>query len=211
MVRTFAALRFTAAANLSDRTYWYLSPFPLREGMRVLAPVGAHDRLQCAAVERVLAAEERDAPYDMRCIKQTAAPLGARRIALPQGFLLELGGLAYDQKHYTRLGRIVVGEGDGGDYGVTTVCFCGRDDLKDVLVDLLRARGCAQLCGPCSRVLAAALLLAAGVRESDVRTDARRLGSAEEIAPLLALGAEEWLRRAGLGRAAYHDIAELLH
>ena len=204
---TYAALLFAADENLRERAYWYRCPFPVGVGEQVFAPVGVHDRIQRAEVVRVQPVP----PAGVAFFKAVAAKCGAFRRNAGGDTVFETGGLAYDRKHYTRLGRIVVGEGDGGDYGVTTVCFCGRDDLKDVLVDLLRARGCAQLCGPCSRVLAAALLLAAGVRESDVLTDARRLGSAEEIAPLLALGAEEWLRRAGLGRAAYHDIAELLH
>ena len=77
MVR-FAALRFTEDENIRDRVYWYRCPFGTRAGERVLAPVGSHDRLQCARVERVLLAEEGDAPYDPALLKDVAAPLGAR-------------------------------------------------------------------------------------------------------------------------------------
>ena len=57
----FALLRFAEDKNISDRGYWYLSGFPVAAGERVLAPVGMHDRLQCAVVERSLSAAAEDA------------------------------------------------------------------------------------------------------------------------------------------------------
>ena len=84
---TFAALRFAEDGNLSDRTYWYRCDFALSPGERVLAPVGPHDRLQRAVVERVLEAGAENAPYDLRLIKSVAARDGAR--------LLRAGGAVF--------------------------------------------------------------------------------------------------------------------
>ena len=101
MVR-FAALRFTEDENIRDRVYWYRCAFETKTGERVLAPVGSHDRLQCARVERVLFAEEGDAPYDPALLKDVAAPLGARSFLWEGRTCFELGGVRYDQKRFTR-------------------------------------------------------------------------------------------------------------
>ena len=105
----FAALRFAEDANLSDRAYWYRCPFPVRVGERVLAPVGVHNRLQRAEVGRVLEGAEEDAPYDARLIKCVAARAGARKLSAGGQAFYELGGVRYDEKHYTRFGRVLVG------------------------------------------------------------------------------------------------------
>ncbi len=99
---TFAALRFTEDENIAGRVYWYCCPFEVKAGERVLAPVGSHDRLQCARVERVLMAEERDAPYNMALIKRVAAPFGARSFVWEGRTCTELGGVRYDSKRFTR-------------------------------------------------------------------------------------------------------------
>ncbi len=106
MKHGFAALRFTADENLAGRVYWYLTELPLSLGERVLAPVGAHDRLQAARVERLLSAEEKDAPYDIRLIKRVTAKLGARKLVFGDAELLEFGGVRYDEKHYTPYGKL---------------------------------------------------------------------------------------------------------
>ena len=98
----FAALRFTEDENIRDRVYWYRCAFRNKGGERVLAPVGSHDRLQCARVERVLFAEEGDAPYDPALLKDVAAPLGARSFLWEGRTCFELGGVRYDQKRFTR-------------------------------------------------------------------------------------------------------------
>ena len=76
----YAALRFAEDKNIADRTYWYISGFPVRVGEQALAPVGPHDRLQRAVVERVVEADEKNAPYDARLLKRVAAKAGARRL-----------------------------------------------------------------------------------------------------------------------------------
>lgn len=108
MKRLFVALRFAEDKNISDRMYWYLSEFPLSLGERVLAPVGMHDRIQCAVVERTLEAEENDAPYDIRLIKRVEARAGARKLVAGGEELLEFGGIKYDEKHYTRFGQLLL-------------------------------------------------------------------------------------------------------
>lgn len=128
----FAALRFTEDGNIADRVYWYLCDFPVKEGEGVLAPVGAHDRLQFARVERTLAADEAHAPYDVRLIKRVEAKYGARRLALSCAKnCRDLGGLRYDGKRFTRYGAFLrsdfpvnASEGDRAvlrDYGVTAL------------------------------------------------------------------------------------------
>lgn len=104
----FAALRFTEDKNLADKVYWYVTELPLSEGERVLAPVGPHDRLQAARVEKTVSAEEGDAPYDLRLIKAVTARYGARKLVLGNCELLEFGGVRYDGKHYTPFGKLVL-------------------------------------------------------------------------------------------------------
>ncbi len=105
----FAALRFPEDGNLRDRLYWYLADLPVREGDEVLAPVGPHDRLQRGVVERTVRAKEEEAPYDVRLIKRITARYGARKLLFAghaEAFW-EFGGARYDDRHYTRLGRIL--------------------------------------------------------------------------------------------------------
>ncbi len=110
----FAALRFTDDPNLADKIYWYLAEFPLAEGEEALAPVGIHDRLQKARVERVFSAEEGEAPYDLRLIKRVAAKTGARKFSIGGAIFSEFGGVRYDDRHYTRFSRVVYSE-DGAE------------------------------------------------------------------------------------------------
>lgn len=100
----FAALRFTADENLAERVYWYISPFPVKEGERVLAPVGPHDKLQCARVERTASLTEK-APYPPVLCKRILAKYGEREVK--EG-VFDLGGVRYDGRHFTRLGRIFI-------------------------------------------------------------------------------------------------------
>lgn len=103
----FAALRFFEDERIADKLYWYASDFHLREGEEVLAPVGTHDRLQRATVERVLEADREHAPYDTRFIKKVQARYGERRFVAGDCICFELGGLKYDGKRYTRYRRIL--------------------------------------------------------------------------------------------------------
>lgn len=107
MKKLFAALRFSEDENIAGRSYWYLSEIPLKEGERVLAPIGSHDRLQCARVERLLEAEAENAPYDTRLIKCVAAKLGARKLTAGRIVCFEFGGVRYDEKRYTRFRRVL--------------------------------------------------------------------------------------------------------
>lgn len=97
----FAALRFTEDENLSDRVYWYRSPFPAETGGRVLAPVGARCRLEAARVERVMKAERENAPYPFDLLKSVISP---DPVPLPEigGVLFrDFGGMRYDRIRYT--------------------------------------------------------------------------------------------------------------
>ena len=129
---TFAALRFTEDENIADRVYRYRADFAVKAGERVLAPVGSHDRLQCARVERVLEAKEEDAPYDVRLIKYVRAPLGARSFVWEGRTCLELGGVRYDGKRFTRFGAFACLFGEppeGAPYGFETVCVPTRENF----------------------------------------------------------------------------------
>ncbi len=107
VTQLFAALRFFEDERIADKLYWYTSDFNLREGEEVLAPVGTHDRLQLASVERVLQADREHAPYDTRFIKKVEARYGERRLVAGDCICFELGGLKYDGKRYTRYRRIL--------------------------------------------------------------------------------------------------------
>ncbi len=108
--RIFTALRFTEDANICGRVYWYLSDFAPAEGSRVFAPVGPHDRVQLARVERVAVLDEDSAPYDVALIKHVIAREGDRTRMLGNTPCREFGGVRYDNRHYTRFGRILLAE-----------------------------------------------------------------------------------------------------
>ena len=174
MVR-FAALRFTEDENIRDRVYWYRCPFGTRAGERVLAPVGSHDRLQCARVERVLLAEEGDAPYDPALLKDVAAPLGARSFFWEGRMCFELGGVRYDQKRFTRFHVFACLFGDApasSPAGYTLVPVSGGEDLFEreetfeLFARLAALREGALLCGEegTLKLLASALLELAGAK-----------------------------------------------
>ncbi len=103
----FAALRFTEDENLSGRIYWYIAPFPVKDGERVLAPVGPHDKLQCARVERTDHFREEEAPYPPILCKHILARLGEREV---KAGVFDLGGVRYDDRHFTRFRRILIAE-----------------------------------------------------------------------------------------------------
>ena len=126
MIYDFAALRFTEDANIRDRVYWYVTEIPVKENEEVLAPVGSHDRLQKARVERVCSANERSAPYDVRLIKHVEAKYGARGVRIGDVVCREFGGVRYDDRHYTRFGVTLYADtmsesGDLEEYGISAV------------------------------------------------------------------------------------------
>lgn len=129
----FAALRFVGDANISDRVYWYLCDFPVKAGDAVIAPVGIHDRLQYACVERVLSAPASEAPYDIRLCKRITAKYGARKLVLEgTKYCRELGGLRCDGKHFTRYGAFLCAE-FGGPIGSADALVLGRYGVTDVI------------------------------------------------------------------------------
>ena len=172
---TFAALRFTEDDNIRDRVYWYRLDFPARTGGRVLAPVGSHDRLQCARVERILEADERDAPYDVSLIKRVAAPYGARSFLWEGRTCYELGGVRYDQKRFTRFHVFACLFGEppaSAPAGYTIVPVSGgedffeREETFELFARLAGLREGALLCGEEGplKLLASALLELAGAK-----------------------------------------------
>ena len=122
----FAALRFTEDENLSGRVYWYIAPFAVKEGERVLAPVGPHDRLQCARVERTDSFSEAEAPYPPILCKHILAKLGERKVK--EG-VFDLGGVRYDDRHYVRLGRVFLAktEADGAGLPIKKCNICDEN------------------------------------------------------------------------------------
>ena len=159
----FAALRFFEDENLANRTYWYESGFLPAEGEEVLAPVGAHNGLERARVERVLKTDAAHAPYDPALVKRIEARYGARRLAAGECVCFELGGLKYDEKRYTRFRRALfcAGEPNGEEreilreYGVQEFLY---GDENALLRAAAACGNCALLCGEHARGAAETLL-----------------------------------------------------
>lgn len=182
----FAALRFTEDKNLAERVYWYLSELPLALGERVLAPVGPHDRLQAARVEKLLSAEEKDAPYDMRLIKRVEAKLGFRKLTLGGESFLELGGVRYDDRHYTAFGKVVLAKAAPSareqlrGYGVTKTLE-GMEEGPALYEEIAHASGCVLLAGEAGkRVFSALLSLMKGECKEITGVSAETLALIEE-------------------------------
>ena len=209
MVTCYAALRFAEDANLSDRTYWYASAFALAAGERVIAPVGVHDRLQRAVVERVIVRGE--PPYDGRMLTEVAARDGARRFRAGGGSFLELGGVRYDDRHYTRFGRVVLGHGVPQDalaslraYGVDMICRTEEDGAAEILRALSCEPNCALVAGAGAGTIGASLLMAAGVSAEQIARDralAADMGAAKALLHPAA-GASDALTAGELSRLA---------
>lgn len=158
MKALFAALRFCEDKNLADRLYWYLSEVPLSAGEKVLAPVGMHDKLQCAEVVRTVEAEEGEAPYDVRLIKRVAAKYGARKLVLGGREFLEFGGVKYDQKHYTRFGQVLLTGSAPPDREELLACGVTKVISDGDLEEVARTSGCVLLTGEAGRRAFEALL-----------------------------------------------------
>ena len=165
MLYEFAALRFIEDENISDRVYWYLTAFPLVAGEQVLAPVGAHSRLQCARVERTMRALAENAPYDLRLIKSVVAKYGDRERTFGGTTFWELGGVRYDQKRFTQFHKILFTESNSipasaeeelARYGVERAL----DTDGDVYDELIRLNGCTVLYGGSTRETVKTILAA---------------------------------------------------
>ena len=175
----FAALRFYNDKNICDRVYWYLSDFPLSVGEKVLAPLGVRGKLQAAVVEKTVSSDRDNAPYDIELAKHVVCRVGERRLFADGVECLELGGVRYDEKHYTPFGRVMLAKDKPEQtkelklYGVEKVLPCEGNLIP--YEEIASAKGCVLLCGARGRVAFEALLaLARGDSE-----------------PLLAAGADE--------------------
>lgn len=125
----FAALRFYRDINIHEKLYWYRSPFAVTDGERVFAPVGTHNRLQKAVVERALEADEAHAPYDIALIKDIVGRCETRSFPLGGGVCTDLGGIRYDDRHYTRYDRIFVLSGRAGKKETEKARALGFDEI----------------------------------------------------------------------------------
>lgn len=175
MKRLFAALRFVNDENLSDKVYWYLCDLSVKEGDRVLAPVGIHDRLQEGIVEKLLNVGRENAPYDLRLIKRVTARLGERKLFADGILCAELGGVKYDRKHYTRFFVALYAESAPGTdgqlraYGVTKI-FPDTGSAAEIYEELVKTRGCVLLTGKCGAEVFRGLLALAHGDENAVRS-----------------------------------------
>lgn len=163
MTEHFAALRFFEDGRISDKLYWYVSDFRLREGEEVLAPVGTHNRLQRAVAERVLDADRDHAPYDLRFIKKVEARYGERRLAAGACICFELGGLRYDEKRYTRYRRIlfspqIPSEEELKELRAYGVCDVLTGSVEELIEGGALAERCVLLAGEHAREAASAIL-----------------------------------------------------
>lgn len=205
MVNLYAALRFAEDKNIADRTYWYISGFPVRVGEQVLAPVGPHDRLQRAVVERIVQADEKNAPYDARFLKRVAAKAGARRLRAGGETFRELGGVRYDDRHYTRYGCVLVGRSASeaaraelAAYGVSAYYRADEEDETELFRALSCERGCALIEGRTADMAGAFLLLLAGVPLERARAELSETSAASLSDRLRGGSAEDALKAAGL-------------
>ncbi len=154
----FAALRFCEDENIRDRVYWYLSDLPLKENEEVLAPVGVHDRLQKARVERFTSAEEEDAPYDVRLIKRVAAKMGERKLSIGGAEFAEFGGVRFDDRHYTRFSRVIYSEekADVGElalHGFRAVFDAPMSEDDAIYREIVRGHGIALFGGEGRKIM----------------------------------------------------------
>ncbi len=167
----FAALRFCEDENIKDRVYWYLSDLPLKENEEALAPVGVHDRLQKARVERLTSAEEEDAPYDVRLIKRVAAKMGARKLSVGGASFVEFGGVRYDDRHYTRFSRVIYSEekADKGElalYGFHAVFEAPMSEDDGIYREIVRGHGIALLGGEGKKIMNTLFALLQGKKDA---------------------------------------------
>lgn len=176
MTEHFAALRFFEDGRISDKLYWYVSDFRLREGEEVLAPVGTHNRLQRAVAERVLDADR--APYDLRFIKKVEARYGERRLAAGACICFELGGLRYDEKRYTRFRRIlfspqIPSEEELKELRAYGVCDVLTGSAEELIEGGALAERCVLLAGEHAREAASAILSCVRGQEIELSEKAR--------------------------------------
>ena len=66
----FAAIEFVDDPNVAGYFYWYISPLEgIKEGDKVIAPLGRHNNLQEGIVRKVRYDFEYNAPYPLHSIK----------------------------------------------------------------------------------------------------------------------------------------------
>ncbi len=182
-VLRFVALRFTEDENLRGRVYWYLSAFPAEEGTRVFAPVGPHDRIQLARVEKTLLADEDHAPYDVSLIKHALAREGDRTCMLHATPCREFGGVRYDDRHYTRFRRILLSEEEPADTEEFTSFVAPMSEDEEIYREIARGHGCLLVGGEGKKICMRLLKFLAG---EDVLPSA--LGESEKSRIRVRLG-----------------------
>ena len=202
MVR-YVALCFAEDENIADRTYWYRCPFAVAAGEKVFAPVGPIRISIRAEVVRVCE-KEQDVSFDVRFLKRVAAKCGAFRRSVGGTIVFETGGLAYDEKHFTRFGRVLFGTWEGAVGGVTPVA---AQEECAALRTLLRTEGCALLTGRAAADAAADLLLLAGVGEADIRTRFQACGTERNTA--YSAKSEQTARERLAAELGDEDVARL--
>lgn len=181
----------------------------------MLAPVGQHDGLQRARIVQALRCRAEDAPYDVRFAKQVAARCGAHLLRIGGYSCAELGGRRYDEKRYTRFGRVLAARErpDGAAEAALRTSGVGRIADTDAegtgacLHLLARTEGCVLLTGAGAAVAAAAVLALAGACElppGDVLRQAAEMLSA-------CGGAREYCAANGLSACEMRTIAKRLH
>lgn len=166
----FAALRFYKDGNIADRLYWYRSDFPVKEGETVFAPVGTRNRLQKAVAERVTETDAAHAPYDVSIIKSTEARCETQTLCIAGRICKDLGGIRYDDRHYTRFHRVFVCDGELTPAETIAASASGFDDIlrpDDAAADLTGKR-CVLVAGQGAEEFARRVIASARGRENGI-------------------------------------------
>ncbi len=112
----YVGLQFVYDPNICNKVYWYYNiRFDLKVGDRVIAPIGVHDKLQCAKICKIVHAEGFDGVkfysepiVNNKWIRYVEMPYNRRRIKLSvTENTRELGGFFYDFKHITFFKRFL--------------------------------------------------------------------------------------------------------
>jgi len=69
--RCFVAVEFVDDPNVVGLTYWYLCDFEeVKEGDKVVAPLGRHNHEQTGVVRKITFADEENSPFPFAYIKK---------------------------------------------------------------------------------------------------------------------------------------------
>ena len=142
----------------------------------MFAPVGMRNRLQKAVVERTLEADGEHAPYDIRFIKEIASRCETRSFVLGGSICTDLGGIRYDDRHYTRFHRVAFCFGLNEE-GTREAVSCGYALLQADENEIIPQTERALLVGERAKEYARAVIAAARGEENGLffRSLAERL------------------------------------